>query len=77
MTQIVLDINEKLLQSLQQQASASGTTSQQWLENMILQHLSPEWPNAVRVLVGAWAQDFPAVEALRHPSATDLPRENL
>jgi len=56
MTQIVLDINEKLLQTLQQQASASGTTPQQWLENMILQHLSPEWPNAVRVLTGAWAE---------------------
>ncbi len=41
MTQIVLDINDKLLQTLQQQANASGTTPQQWLENMILQHLSP------------------------------------
>jgi hypothetical protein len=77
MTQIILDINEKLLQTLQQQASESGTTPQQWLENLVLQHLSPEWPNAVRVLIGAWAGEFPAAEALRRPSGTDLPRESL
>ena len=77
MTQIVLDINEKVLQTLQQQASESGTTPQQWLENLILQHLSPEWPNSVRALIGAWAGEFPNVESLRHTSANDLPRESL
>ncbi len=77
MTQIVLDINEKQLQTLQEQADVSGTTPQKWLENLICQHLSPEWPDEIRAMIGAWSGDFPEPETLRNPPGKDFPRESL
>ena len=40
MAQIVIDVEDRLMLRLQQQANQSGTLPRQWLERLVIQHLS-------------------------------------
>ncbi|MFK7928022.1 MAG: hypothetical protein AB8H79_07520 [Myxococcota bacterium] len=47
-----------------------------WLARLIRQKTAVVWPEEVRALAGAWADDeFPTAEQLRGPLGSDVPRE--
>jgi hypothetical protein len=48
----------------------------QWIADVIRKRISPEWPDSVKRLAGAWP-DFPSLDEIRFDEKNDLRREEM
>jgi hypothetical protein len=76
MGQVTIYIDDKTEQKARASARAEGLSLSKWVAGRIQRRARREWPEAVRVLAGAWG-DLPSAGRLRRPGAKDLPRERL
>jgi len=76
MAQVTIYLDDETAARMRDSAKTSGLSMSAWLARLIRQKTAASWPDEVRALAGAWADDdFPSAEQLRAPLGSDLPRE--
>lgn len=76
MTEITLQLDEKIIQQLNHRANQEKMTPNDWLTQIIQQQLATDWSPEIKALAGSWA-DFPSAEDLRENISIDSSREPL
>jgi hypothetical protein len=76
MGQVTIYIDDKTERKARASARAEGVSLSKWVAGRIQRRARGEWPEAVRVLAGAW-EDLASAERIRRPGAKDLPRGRL
>ena len=60
MAQVTLYLDEKTAERLKTAAKQAGLSRSRWLARLVQERTATEWPQAVKDLVGAWADLEPA-----------------
>lgn len=63
--QITVHLDEPTAERMARAAKADGVSKSRWIAKLIRRETADEWPDSVKALSGAWADDFPAAGALR------------
>lgn len=77
MSQITIYLDEPTAERMARAAKAAGISKSRWIAELIRRETADEWPESVKALAGAWADDFPEAEALRADLIEDPMREPL
>lgn len=76
MAQVTIYIDDETERKMVAAAKASGMSKSRWITEMIRDRVNDDWPDAVKVLAGAWG-DFPELDEIRSGNGHDAPREAL
>lgn len=77
MGQVTLYLDGKTEEKMKAAAKAAGTSQSQWVASLIRERTTLEWPASIARLAGAWADDFPTLEEIRHGAPDAPPHEPL
>jgi hypothetical protein len=72
---VTLHLDRLTEERLKAAAKAAGTSTSQWVAQLIRRRTASSWPPEIASLVGAWADDFPSLEEIRGEGPDQPPRE--
>lgn len=76
MSQLTLYLDTEAAARLEEAASSADMSQSQWVARLIRQHVSQEWPESVKSLVGAWP-GLPTAAEIRGTAGEDSEPESL
>lgn len=77
MGQVTLYLDSETKERLRAAAKAEGVSQSRWVADLIREKTATEWPASLVKLIGAWAADFPDLEAIRTGVSEDLSCESF
>jgi hypothetical protein len=73
MPQVTIYVDQETSRRMRAAAKAAGVSLSRWVSGLVKQRTAQEWPDSVRRLAGAWADEDVQQPAVGH----DVPREPL
>lgn len=74
MAQVTIYLDAETEARMREAARAAGVSYSKWVARLIAERTQSEWPQSVRDLAGAWAEER---DFERPPQGGDVPREPL